>query len=102
MPRYLTVLSSFVWALMRFLLPAGRPDGFPERPGANHPRLCGACSSPVLAGALSSATFRVMHCSEGRTKARESVAPSLEEKATPHFYEGITRTDEAVASARGS
>ena len=84
------------------LAPAGRPDGFPERPGANHPRLCGACSSPVLAGALSSATFMAMHLSDERNKAWERVAPLLEGKPTPHFYEEIMRTDAAAPAPGGS
>ncbi len=42
-----------------------------------------------------------MHPSEERTKARESVAPLLEGKATPHFYEEIMRMDVAVLSGGG-
>jgi heme-degrading monooxygenase HmoA len=37
-------------------------------------------------------TFMAMHLSEERKKAWERVAPLLEGKAKPHFYEEVMRT----------
>lgn len=47
-------------------------------------------------------TFMAMHLSEERKKAWERVAPLLEGKAKPHFYEEIMRTDRAAPSDGGS
>ncbi|HEX6321813.1 MAG TPA: hypothetical protein VFZ84_23325, partial [Burkholderiales bacterium] len=47
-------------------------------------------------------TFMAMHLSEERKKAWERVAPLLEGKAKPHFYEEIMRADAAAPPGGGS